>query len=352
MIQLTYGNSQQFRFRHRDINLLGSTDARLPLKRSEYILNGGSPVHFYVEPKPQPEGPTYPWGTKTPSVLRLRDRPGDFNIEIPTDHSELREGKNEITIQVEDMEGRSEVLAAEFEWNSTPVPLPLYLKDLGAYGGIQEIGQVVNGAFDIDAENSVIRSRAPVASDILLLLGSPHKSQEAIYDVKFTHQGKAWCFLGLSDFFAGHVPQSPELGIKPGYCTAGLATIDNTGWPQIWIAWGDCLYDKADTWVIKTEKKLKLPIQSGVTYSVRHQAIIENGNNCARFRIWRKGNPEPSIWVARRDNKNLESTLPKITTGSFGLFQYWGLTTEWSNITVKGLESEEIDDGQRTLVLT
>jgi len=54
MIRLTYGDQQQFRFRHSDINILGAVDpvnnVEL-IKRSEYCLNGSEPVHFYIEPK-------------------------------------------------------------------------------------------------------------------------------------------------------------------------------------------------------------------------------------------------------------------------------------------------------------
>lgn len=336
-IQLLHGNQQRFRYRHGDINILGKTDATLPARRSTYSLNGSSPVHFYVESHPT-DGPKYPWGTRTPSVLRLRDRPGHFNIEIPIDRPQLQEGWNRVEIDIEDRSGVREVLEVEFLWDSQPLSVALNLQDLRNFDSIQDIGQVVNGDFDIDRAKNAIVSRTPVGSDILLLLGSPHGSQEATYDVRFTESGKGWCFLGLSDFFAAHVEQSPNLGIKPGYATAGLATLDYRGWPQIWIAWGDCLYDKDETWVIHTKKDLKLPIRSNVTYRVRHQVILEAGVSCARFRIWKKGNPEPDLWVCQEDNLHLDPHLPRIERASFGLFQYWGQSTEWSNIQVKALD--------------
>ncbi|WP_088241467.1 hypothetical protein [Calothrix rhizosoleniae] len=338
MIQLLHGNRQQFRWRHNDINILGNTDTKLPVVHSLYLLNGGSPVHFYVEPEPELGKPKYPWGTRTPSVLRLKDLPGHFNIEIPVDSPALREGWNSISIQIKNGEGEIEVLNAEFNWNSQPLPLPLNLDNLSSYNNIQEIAQIVDGNFDIDHEKNAICSREPVGSDTLLLLASPGGSQEATYDVKFASNRKGWSFLGLSDFFAGHTEQSPDLGIKPGYSTAGLATLDHKGLPQIWIAWGDCLYEKEDSWVIKTEKEIKLPIRSGITYSVRHQVIMEKNVNCARFRIWKKGNPEPNVWVCQEHNQHLNSKLPRINQAAFGLFQYWGMSTEWSNIHVKALD--------------
>ncbi|NES02740.1 MAG: hypothetical protein F6K22_07700 [Okeania sp. SIO2F4] len=338
MIQLPQGNRQQFRWRHNDINIQGKTDAKLPIVCSVYLLNGGSPVHFYVEPEPELGEPKYPWGTRTPSVLRLLNLPGHFNIEIPVDTPALQEGWNSIRIQIEDGEGEVEVLDAEFHWNSHPLPLPLNLQNLSSYNNIQEIAQVVDGNFDINREKNAICSRVPVGSDILLLLGSPYGSQEATYDVRFARNENSWCFLGLSDFFAGHIEQSPDLGIKPGYSSAGLATLDNKGRPQIWIAWGDSLYDKEDSWVIKTEKEFQLPMRAEVTYSVRHQVIMDEGVNCGRFRIWKKGNPEPNLWVCQEYNKHLDGKFPRITQASFGLFQYWGMPTEWSNIHVRALD--------------
>ncbi|NER20892.1 MAG: hypothetical protein F6J96_09305 [Symploca sp. SIO1C2] len=336
MIQLFYGNQQQFRFRHNDINILGQSDTKLPVKRSVYRLNNGLAVHFYVEPEPEPGESKYPWGAHTPSVLRLNGRRGHFNIEIPINCPELQAGGNNLSIEIEDMSGKVEMLDAEFQWNPQPLPLPLSLSDLSVYQSIQEIGQVLNGAFDIDYDKNVIRSRIPVVSDSLLLLGSPYGSQEATYDVKFT--SKKGIFIGLSDFFAGFEEQSPGLGIKPGYSTAGLATIKPSGWAHAWIAKGDALMDKDWTWVLSTEFPKQIAIQEGVTYSVRHQVIIAEGVNCVRYRIWPKGDLEPNQWLCDENNAYLNGNISRITKASFGLFQHEGEPTEWSNINVKPLE--------------
>ncbi|MGH9960713.1 MAG: hypothetical protein ACREBC_26925, partial [Pyrinomonadaceae bacterium] len=81
MVQLLYGDKQQFKYRHDDINLIGKSEGELPIQRSTYSLNGDSPMHFYIEP-PEPCGKDKgksPWGTLTPSVLRLQGMPGYFN---------------------------------------------------------------------------------------------------------------------------------------------------------------------------------------------------------------------------------------------------------------------------------
>jgi hypothetical protein len=339
MIELIYGTQQQFCYRSSDINILGRSDAKFPINRSVYSLNGSKPIHFYVEHLPEEHKDSqFPYGMKTPSVHRLRDKPGYFNIEIPINHPTLRSGQNFIHIQIEDGEKKLFVLDAEFSWDPSPLKLPLELRDLSSYSGIQEIGQIVNGVFTLDHDRNVIRTVEPVGGDVLFLIGSPSGSQEAVYDVKFTTDGRKGSFIGVSDFFAGYEAQSPDLGIKPGYCTAGLVTITPTGFARTWMAMGDCLVNKDWAWVLKHPYPTKLPILAGITYRVRHQVIIGSRMNFVRFRIWKKGTLEPKRWLVYDNNAHIDSKLPRIHRASFGLFQYGGLPTEWSNITLKEID--------------
>lgn len=339
MIHLFYGNRQQFRLRHGDINILGRTNAGLPAKRSEYQLNGAVPVHFYIEPEAPPGKGKYAWSCKTPSVFRLRDCPGSFNIEIPVDSPILKEGWNRISIEIEDAGGKVDKLSAEFLWDSRPLALPIHLTDFGSYESIQEIGQVVNGLFEIDRQRNSIVSCKPVGADILVLLGSPGESQEATYDIEFDlNDSSDLDYAGLSDFFARHEEQSPELGIKPGYCTSGLGTISPIGEAKLWMAIGDCLTDKDWAWVIRTENPAHFPIQSGIIYRVRHQVIIYNDVNWSRYKIWKKNEQEPYEWLCDEDNIYLNDKLPRINKASFGLFQFGGNPTSWTNISVQKLE--------------
>jgi hypothetical protein len=193
------------------------------------VLNNGSPIHFYIEPEPDENQANYPYNTQTPSVRRLRLKTGHFNIEIPVGSQSLREGWNDIFIQIEDEERKVCELNARFNWDPRLIPLQFVLEDLKGFRSIQEVGQVVNGKFDIDPDNNVFRSHVPVGSDTLLLLGSHYGSQEATYQVKFSQLSDTWAFIGLSDFFFEHIEQSPGLGINPGYSMAGLATIDHQG---------------------------------------------------------------------------------------------------------------------------
>jgi hypothetical protein len=339
MIELFYGNRQQFQLRHGDINILGQTDVCQPVKRSEYRLNDATPIHFYIEPETPPGEGKYAWDCKTPSIFRLRDCPGSFNLEIPVDSPVLQEGLNRVSIEIEDSDGTVDTLVAEFHWNSRPLALPIHLTDFRSYETIQEIGQVVNGLFEIDRERNSIVSCKPVGADILLLLGSPGESQEATYDVEFDlHDSNSKDYAGLSDFFAWHEEQSPGLGIKPGYCTSGLGTISPTGEAKLWMAVGDCLTGKDWAWVNCTDSPPHFPIQSGIIYKVRHQVIIHNGVNWSRYRIWKKGDEEPDDWLCDEDNAFMKSNLPRISKASFGLFQFGGNPTSWSNISVKRLE--------------
>ena len=83
-IVLAYGDRQTFRYRCEDIHFAGFTALTLPTRRSEWRLNGGAPIHFYIERQTTEADPRcYPWDTRTPAVNRLLDLPGHFNIEIP-----------------------------------------------------------------------------------------------------------------------------------------------------------------------------------------------------------------------------------------------------------------------------
>lgn len=185
-IQLTYGTHQAFRYRHRDINIVGTATVPQPVRSAEYRLNEAAPVAFYGK------------GTdaKRDRVSRNRlQSAGDFDIKIPVGSPCLVAGKNRLTIRVTDSDGQSHEATMTFGWDSTPVPLPLDLSDLSEVREIQQLGQVVNGEFEIAPGRNVIRTHSPVAKDALLLLGSPHGSQEATYGVRFPKRGGN--FLGL-----------------------------------------------------------------------------------------------------------------------------------------------------------
>ena len=221
-IRLTYGQRQTFRFRNRDVTIRGQLDAaEHPLHRAEYRLNAGPAVPFYVEAVPD-DGVDWVNGYKTsPAELRCREL-GEFCIEIPVTATELRAGANRVAIAIEDAAGTGHATELTFDWDPTPLPLPLDLTDLSRFRHVQEVGQMVNGAFDLDREQNCIRSRAPVAPDAFLILGSPHTSQEATYAVRFLGlDGAKW--LGLADFYVGQEEGVPPRGVKIGWSSAAMA---------------------------------------------------------------------------------------------------------------------------------
>lgn len=338
-IVLPYGDRQTFRYRCEDINILGATSLALPVRRSQWRLNNGLPVHFYVERKTTEEDPPrYPWNTRTPAVNRLRDRPGTFNIEIPNASPQLRPGDNHVAIVMEDADGEQAHRDAEFTWDPEPVALPLDLSDLKDAGSIQEIGQVVDGLWDLDRSGNTITTRGPVANDALLLLGAPHASQEATYNVVFSAP-LSGAFVGLSDFFVRHDEQQPNLGIKPGYSTAGLATLKPRGLAQCWAAMADNTWDKDWSWVRKSDPA-RVSVEADVVFAVRHQVIFDGATILSRFRIWPAAEPEPRRWLAVVDTAALSTELPRPAAATFGLFQHRGIPTRWSNIQVRALQGK------------
>tara|TARA_R110001592_G_C13192961_1_gene753495 strand:+ start:54383 stop:55405 length:1023 start_codon:yes stop_codon:yes gene_type:complete len=340
MIQLPYGPRQRFRRHHDDINIIGRTDARLAPLLAQFRLNRGDPTSFYIEPEEKAsDPPQFPYGMKTPGCHRLRKCPGWFNLEIPIDSSRLIAGWNTVDIDIVGRDGTSHHTSAEFCWDPRPPQLPLDLTNLREFDSIQGLGQAVNGMFELDVDSNVIRAAKPVGPDILLLLGPPTRSQEATYRVQFGSPSGTW--LGLSDFFVGHVEQSAELGIKPGYSTNGLATLGRDGGAHVWIAWGDNLIGSNKSWIVQTRPGLKkFPIQPGRKYRVRHQVRVTDALNSCRFRIWPEGEAEPSTWLCKINNAAIPAHLPRNHLASFGLFQYFGSPTEWSDIRLQSLEVE------------
>jgi hypothetical protein len=339
MIELFYGNRQRFRYRHRDVNLLGRTHLGTRVVRSHYALNGGPPTPFYVEPEPPGGGSSRPLGTRSPSIIRLSDRPGHFNIEIPTDAAQLIVGQNDIEIAIQHEGEETEALRAVFDWDERPLPADLTV-DLSGDAAIQDVAQVVDGRFELGADG-VIRSVEPIGADVLLLIGSPHGSQEATYDVRFgANEGM---FIGLSDFFVAHLELDPELGIKPGYSSAGLATIRPSRWAEAWLLHGALLEGKdwRWPWALSRIRPLLQRIRPGIVYRVRHQVLFAEGVNLVRFRIWRKGAPEPRSWTCEEHDADLADTFTRHSEGSFGLCQYGGRPTEWSNIRLRPLDVDE-----------
>ena len=329
-ISLVYGNQQKFKYRHADINVLGSVDGPAPYQRSVYQLNDGAETYFYVK------STSKEWDEISRNRLNSK---GDFNIEIPVSDSELKIGSNRLNINIVDSAGTTHQMEMEFRWDAEPVSLPLDLRNLSKVKDLQDIGQIVNGAFELDTAMNLIRTRSPVGKDVLLLLGSPGKSQEAVYSVKFGDTTNC-IFIGLSDFFAGHESANPAIGIKPGWSSAGLATIrpDQARSAQIWLAWGDLL-DSPEKWVVKTDPPKPLAYELSTVYRVRHQVWFRDGINMARFKVWRSGEKEPDQWLCEDDDSEVPDDKIKFTKGSFGLFQFGGGSTEWFDIYVRALEN-------------
>jgi hypothetical protein len=335
-IILTYGTRQRFRYRTHDLNVHGRLAyLDIPVRSATWALNGGRGVSFYVESVPDP-GIDWTYEYKdSPAVNRLKDL-GDFNVEVPADTPDLRPGENELRIVVIDGSGREEEARVSFDWDPEPLPADLDLRDLGRFAHIQEVGQAADGAFDLDRDQNLIRSRAPVYVDSLLVLGSLHGSQEATYQVRFTDLTKVkW--LGPSDFFAGHAGPTPAIGIKPGWSTAGMMALSPRNEARGFLAYGDHVGTDQE-WVVQTAPPRRFIVRARVDYRVRHQVLFRDGVDHDRFRIWPVGEPEPAEWLVEEDDSAIPSGFPKYTRASFSLFQHSGFPIEWSDVVVRSLD--------------
>ena len=339
----TYGMKQEFRFRVFDITILGVIQGlKAPPEKSVYRLNNAKPCGFYVEAV-HDEGVDWLNGYKaTPGELRCRHF-GEFCIEIAHDNPALRQGENQLEIEVYD--GPTiESVTIDFKWDPTPMPATLDLSDLSRFSSIQQVGQVVNGAFDLDSAANLIRSRAPVAPDALLVLGGQGKSQEATYRVRFLepHHSK---WLGLSDFHAGMVEGVPPRGIKVGWSSAGMAVAMPSGGARSFLAWGDHS-GAPNEWAIATNPPAEVDIERGRAYRVRHQILLTDSFNRVRFRIWPEDEAEPSTWICDENTGKLPPDLPRHSAASFSLFQHMGMPVEWSDIRLRPMPDTAFDEAK------
>jgi hypothetical protein len=334
-VALTYGASQAFRPRLADLTVQGMVRGLSgPPGPARWRLNGGPWQPLYVEAD---EDPGVDWlnGYKaSPAELRLRHR-GEFCVEIPVDAPDLREGPNALVVEAE-AEGRAARAEARLDWDPTPLPAALDLSDLSALGTVTELGQGVNGAFDLDRAAGCIRSRAPVAPDALLVLGGPHATQEATYRVRFLEPPLSkW--LGLSDFHAGMTEGVPPRGLKVGWCSAGMAVAMGSGGARSFLAWGDH-GGGPDEWAVATNPPAPFEPEPRRAYRVRHQVLIEPGRNRVRFRIWPEVEVEPDAWTCDENAGALPAGLPRPDRASFALFQHMGMPVEWSDIRLAPLD--------------
>lgn len=339
-IDPTYGKAQEFRFRLADLTFPGVVNGlNKPPRSAQYQLNGGPWYSFYVEAV-RDEGTDWLNGYKaTPGELRCRHF-GEFCVEIPHDDPALNTGSNLLKLLVSD-EASDASTTIEFRWDPTPLSAILDLSDLSRFSSIQQLGQVVNGAFDLDSAANLIRSRAPVAPDALLVLGSPGQSQEATYRVRFLepHHSK---WLGLSDFHAGMVEGVPPRGIKVGWSSAGMAVAMPSGGARSFLAWGDHS-GASDEWAIATNPPAIVDIDRGRAYRVRHQMQLDDTINRVRFRIWPEDQPEPDGWVCDEHTGRLPPDLPRHKSASFSLFQHMGMPVEWSDIRLRPMMENDFD---------
>jgi len=335
-IQFTYGPEQVFQRRADDLNLVGRVEgARYPLDYATWSLNDGPETFVYVEHVADP-GIDWTYEYKDSiAVNRLKDA-GDFNIEIPVDSPQLRGGDNTLRFRVGESSSGEIEYEVVFNFDPTPLPASLDLSDLSRFDHVQEVGQVTNGAFDLDKDLNLIRNRGPVYPDSLLVVGSKHGSQRATYDVRFTDLTKVkW--LGPSDFFTGHAGPEPPIGIKPGWSSAGLVALNPRNEARMFLAYGDHV-GTDEEWVVQTAPPMRFCPEPGGWYSVRHEVFFRDGVNSARFKIWPRAEAEPTNWLLEESDSGVAEHFHRHRKASFGLFQHSGMPNEWSNIRLDALD--------------
>jgi hypothetical protein len=346
-VRFYYGRRQRFLNHCGVVTILGNVESDLELASCSYRLNGSPDQPVFVD-QVSPVGVDTRFEYKqSPARQRLHE-PGDFAIDIQATDPALRAGENHLEVRAVDAEGRVEVGSCDFVWDPSEVRLPVVIGPDVDVGDIQQVGMVAAGLFEWDREWGCVRTKAPVRPDSLLVIGGRAGSQEALYEVRVSLP-LASKYVGLSDFWLGFEAEDPAFPVRQLWSTAGLATIRPRGeysWEaRIWIAIADAPGLRRRSAhehgrrrsVVRTDPPVRFELADGQWYQVRHQVLIDGAAVCSRFRIWPRGDMEPSQWLCEERAILREAVQTGPIRPAFSLFQHSGFPTSWRCIWVREL---------------
>lgn len=280
VINVWYGQHQIFgqpAMAQNWVNILGNVSNPDDLASLTYSLNGRPERSLSIGPD-----------------TRRLAAPGDFNIDIY--HTELRSGLNEVVITAvsNDNQQVTETVTIEYTPNST-VPLP-YTFDWGATPDIQEVAQIVDGEWTVQADG--IRPTT-LGYDRLVAVGDmwwddyevtvPITIHGAEPRFEFPSNGAAVFVVAR---WQGHRVWDDS---QPAY---GWWPLGGTG-SIIWV-------DQSRTQLVLGGNKV-LPMAVGpvgqatefnVPYKLKLRVeTIPGYTNLYSFKMWEADQPEPESWI-------------------------------------------------------
>lgn len=284
-IDVWYGDSQSFGLpgdTQRWVNVMGSVSPAEEIAQLSYTLNGGASQNLGVGPDGR----------------RLSD-PGDFNIEIDLDNSELMSGTNTLIIAAEDTGGAISQRVVSLQYTGgSDWPLP-FVTNWDGSDALSDAAQVVDGLWTVSG-GQVRTDRTRY--DRTLAIGDRDWTDYEV-TVPVTIHGIGADSLGRPAVgvmlrWPGHIPNGSQPGFeyRPQGGGAWYEIFDTNGRLEI----RDFEDGKG---FLAREDGLTVPFDTPYMFKVRVESL---GATTTRYfaKVWPQGDAEPADWTLTADDPN------------------------------------------------
>ena len=311
IIDVWYGSEQSFGQNgtpQRWINILGNVSDPDGIHSLTYSLNGGQELPLSIG-----------------SDLHRLVETGDFNVDIF--RTALTSGENELVLHAVDTLDHQETVTVTINYTDDTVWSDQYEIDWSIIPTVEDAVEIVDGLWEIN--NGAVRTITPGYNRLLSIGDIAWTDYEVVvpitaHDMHFTGGDDGTPGLGLLLRWTGHTDISyPDWQPRTG------------GLPFGAIAWYH--WDTPDTGFLRLEGTIDnsinipsaLPLLDIVyMYKVRVETL-NNSESLYRFKMWRKGQPEPATW-------DLSNEIQGLPNGSLLLLAHQ-VDASFGNVTVTQL---------------
>ncbi|MEM9215757.1 MAG: tandem-95 repeat protein [Cyanobacteria bacterium P01_F01_bin.150] len=267
LIDVWYGLEQEFGqigLPQTWVNILGNVSDIDGVTSLSYSLNGGESVVLSIGD----DG-------------RRLDSPGDFNIDIAYADLDGSSVDDFVTITATDALGNVSTQTVTIDYEAGNIWPEQYSVDWSTAGSIQDVAQVVDGKWAIEADG--LRISEP-GYDRLVAIGDVSWTDYEVTVPITIHSMRNTSGIGIAVRWTGHT-DNPVSGFQP---KTGWQPLGAIGWfrnRRIGIATTKQTHNRA------SDKS----VQAGSTYNFKFR-VEGAGESLYSLKVWEVGQPEPSSW--------------------------------------------------------